>query len=236
MTTSGTYIIAVTGMLAEARVAERAEGVKAIAGGGDSARLADQLNRAINSNVRGLISFGIAGGLAPDAKPGDVVIATAFVAGTQTHPTDAAWSQRIALCLPNARMALIAGADVAVASALAKADLYRATGAIAVDMESHIAARIALSHGLPFAVLRVVADHASRGLPPAALAGLGAGGAINIAGVLKSLARHPTQLPQLLRVSADTNTAMKALLRSLRTVQSALGDGLGARLGGTDLR
>ena len=235
MTAPTAFIIAVTGMLAEARVAERAEGVTALAGGGDSIRLAAELERAIDSNVRGLLSFGIAGGLAPDAKPGDVMIASAVDSGIQSYPTDAAWSQRIVSCLPNARIALIAGRDAAIASPAAKADLYADTGAFAVDMESHIAARIAASHNLPFAVLRVVADHAERALPPAALAGLGPGGSINIAGVLKSLVRQPSQLPQLIRVSADTNTAMTALLRSLRTVHGTLGAGLGAGFRSTDL-
>ena len=235
MTAPANYIIAVTGMLAEARIAERAQGVKAIAGGGDCARLAAHLERAIDRNVRGILSFGIAGGLAPSVKPGDIVVADAVVAGSERYTADTGWTQRLAACLPDARLALIASSEFAIATSATKAELYRASGAIAVDMESHVAARAAAKHGLPFAVLRVVADHAGRALPPAALAGLGPGGAINIAGVLKSLARQPSQLPQLLRVSADTNTAMKALLRSLRTVSEALGPGLGAGLGSADL-
>ncbi len=35
----------------------------------------------------------------------------------------------------------------------------------AVDMESHVAARVAARHGLPFAALRVISDPASRSLP-----------------------------------------------------------------------
>ena len=235
MTTTGTYTIVVTGMLAEARVAEKADGVKAIAGGGDCARLAAHLEQAIDRNVRGILSFGIAGGLAPGVKPGDIVVADAVVAGSERYTADMAWTQRLAACLPEARVALIASSEFAIATCAAKAELYRASGAIAVDMESHIAARAAAKHGVPFAVLRVVADHAGRALPPAALAGLGPGGAINIAGVLKSLARQPTQLPQLLRVSTDTNAAMKALLRSLRTVHGSLGAGLGASFRSADL-
>lgn len=227
-------------MLAEARVAERASGVRAIAGGGDSARLATELEaalaRAIEGNVQGILSFGIAGGLAPDAKPGDVIVATQVISGGAHFATDPAWSTRLTACLGHCRSALIAGSDVAIATPAAKARLFGETGAVAVDMESHIGGRIAATHGLPFAVLRVVADHAGRGLPPAALAGLGAGGTINIAGVLKSLARQPSQLPQLLRVAADTNTAMKALLRSLGAVNVALGPGLGASFRSADLR
>ena len=224
------FIIAVTGMLAEGRLASRVNGVRALSGGGDSRALANELSRAIDGRVRGILSFGIAGGLAPDVTPGDLVIATAVVAGSENFNTDTAWSDRLAAALPRARRADVAGSDAAAVTRAAKAALYQDTGAIAVDMESHIAARIAASHGLPFAVLRAVADRSTRELPPAALAGLGPGGAINIVGVLKSLARQPSQLPQLLAVSADTNAAMKALLGSLGAVGVSLPLDLGAGL------
>ena len=44
----------------------------------------------------------------------------------------------------------------------AKAALRATTGADAVDMESHIAARYAEQHSLPFAALRVISDPAHR--------------------------------------------------------------------------
>jgi adenosylhomocysteine nucleosidase len=230
------FIIAVTGMLAEARVAQRISGIKAIAGGGDSAYLVRELERAITApGACGVLSFGIAGGLSPDAKPGDLIIATIVNAPDRTYATDAAWSLRLANAIPGARTTAIAGRDIAVPTPAAKSELFRQTGAAAVDMESHIAARVAAQHGLPFAVLRAVADHSDRELPRAALAGLGPGGAINFAGVLKSLARQPSQLPQLLRVSADTNSAMKALLGSLRAVRMSLPQGLGASIRSADL-
>ena len=55
--------------------------------------------------------------------------------------------------------------DHAVATAEGKADLYRRSGAFLVDMESHIAARLAHARDVPFAALRVVADPAERTLP-----------------------------------------------------------------------
>lgn len=239
------FIIAVTGMLAEARISSRDPCVRAIAGGGDCPYLAAAIERAIDSGTVGILSFGIAGGLSPDTKPGDIVIASGVAADGTVWKTDNDWSARLASALPYARRGLIAGSDTPVATVIAKSSLFAATGAIGIDMESHIAARIAEAHRLPFAILRVVADAAARELPPAALAGLSPGGAINIGGVLRSLARKPSQLPALLAVSADTRTAMLALLGSFRAVNSALGPGLGgsglgasrfgARLGGADL-
>ncbi len=63
-------------------------------------------------------------------------------------------------------------ADGLLADAPAKRALVRG-GAIAVDMESHIAARVAAAHGLPFAILRVVSDRVDDEMPPAVLVSMG---------------------------------------------------------------
>lgn len=220
------FVIAATGMLAEARIAERAGGVRAVAGGGDGAVLRRGLERQIAEGGLAIVSFGIAGGLAGDLGPGSIVVADQVMAGTENFATDAAWRQALARLIPDARIGAIAGSDTAVASVAAKAALHAQTRAQAVDMESHIAARVAAAHGLPFACLRVVADDATRALPPAALAGLAPGGSINVIAVLLALAGAPGQLPRLIRVSFDTRTAMSTLLRC----HGLAGRGLGARL------
>ena len=217
--------MAATGLRAEARLAERAGSVVAVAGGGDFAFLADHVERAIAEGASGVLSFGIAGGLDPELRPGDIVVGNAVIYGRERFKADEIWRQRLATSLHGAgvRMGEIAASDVPVGSRELKAALRQATGAVAVDMESHVAGRLAAQHKLPFAVLRVVGDDAYRSLPPAAVAGLASGGTIDIQGVLKSLLRQPSQLPQLLRVSVDTNKAMASLLRCNRL----LGPGLG---------
>ena len=92
-----------------------------------------------------------------------------------------------------------------------KVQLHSTTGAVAADMESHIVARLAVRAGRPFAVLRVIADPAERGLPPAAVIGMKPGGGVNVIGVLASLLRNPRQLPVLARVATDVRTAMQVL-------------------------
>jgi adenosylhomocysteine nucleosidase len=109
----------------------------------------------------------------------------------------------------------------------AKRALHDATGAAAVDTESHIAAAIAAAHGLPFAAFRVVADSVRRGLPPAAAVALAHDGRISGGAVLGSLARTPAQLPLLLRTAIDARTAFRALSRGRRL--------LGPRLAYPDL-
>ena len=105
----------------------------------------------------------------------------------------------------------IAGSDVMVVDAAAKAALHAATGALAVDMESHIAARFAAAHGLPFAALRVISDGADRALPKAAQAGMKADGGMDVLAILKALARDPRQLPALIRTGLEAEVAFRQL-------------------------
>jgi hypothetical protein len=89
-------------------------------------------------------------------------------------------------------------------------------------MESHIAARDAAEHGLPFAVVRVVIDPADQALPAAAEVGLREDGSPNLPAVLQSVAQHPTQLPALMRLAYCAAIAKKAL----HEIRGALGEAL----------
>jgi hopanoid-associated phosphorylase len=174
-----------------------------------AARLEDALTRY---KVAGIISVGLGGALAPALAVGDWVVAERVTDGVTTWQTDAAWTGRIAAGLrARARLGALAGSDVMVANAEAKAALHQATGALAVDMESHVAARIARAHGLPFAALRVMSDAADRTLPKAALAGMRPDGGMNLAGVLSALAKSPRQLPALIRTGREADVAFRAL-------------------------
>jgi hypothetical protein len=85
-------------------------------------------------------------------------------------------------------------------------------------MESHVVARVAERHGLPFATLRVISDRASESLPPAALCGMRSDGTMAIGPVLASLLRQPTQLPALVRTGWNAEQAFRALLRCHRMI------------------
>jgi adenosylhomocysteine nucleosidase len=112
---------------------------------------------------------------------------------------------------------MLAGAAVVV-TAVEKATLFAATDADAVDLESGAVARVALAHGVPFAVLRAVADPAARNLPPAALIALDGGGRIGFLRVLGSVIGNPGQVPGLLALARDAAAARRALAGRVRTL------------------
>ena len=217
-------VVAVTGIAFEAKIAAGA-GVTVVCGGGS---IAAALEQAIAHGCAGVLSFGTAGGLAPDLAPGDWVVASAIVCERGRFPADPRWSEQLVQLLPAATRVVIAGVAAPVADAAAKRALHQATGAAAADMESHIAAEIAAAHGVPFAACRVIIDPADRTLPPAALVGIRPDGSADVAAVLGSLARQPGQWWDLVRTALDARRARAALLRGRRM--------LGERLGLPDFR
>jgi adenosylhomocysteine nucleosidase len=205
-------IVAVTGMQREARIA-RSEYVKAISGGGDRASLELQLAAALREPVQAIVSFGVAGALSPDLKPGDCVMATRVVVGDESFACDEEWLHIAARRVEGVHIGPIAGSETIIADAAQKAALFRAANALAVDMESHIAARAASAHDLPFLAIRAISDGAGRALPPAALAALKPNGGIDLWGVTRSLLTRPAQIPDLIRTARESEKAFAALLR-----------------------
>jgi hopanoid-associated phosphorylase len=218
-------IIAVTGLAKEAKIVGIAD-VVAVAGGGDGDGLAKKLD-ALHGDLKGVISIGLAGALSAHLKVGEVVIAEQIVTGLESWQCDEAWRVRLLSRLPQAHQGQIFGSDVIIEKAETKAGLYDATGALAVDMESQVAARFAAKRNLPLAALRVISDDASHILPPAALVAMKPDGGIALGRVLGSLLRRPGQVPALVRTAKASNKAFAELLRCR--------DLLGVGLAGTDL-
>lgn len=199
-----------TGMALEARIARRS-GLPVACATGDAAA-AVAAHRLLEGGACGLISFGIAGGLAPDLRPGSLVVATAVVDEDGTvHETCQPWQNRLHDALPQARSALVAGARMPAATVGDKARLRALTGAAAVDLESLAVARACQAWGRPFAVLRAVADPAWRALPTAALAGLDGAGRMAPGAVLARLAADPRELVALGRLAWDLGCALSSL-------------------------
>jgi hopanoid-associated phosphorylase len=218
-------VIAVTGMAFEARIA-RGDGVETV-----HAARADLLERALSEALArgcaGIVSFGTAGGLAPGLEPGMLIVADAVDGPLGRVPTDPAWADRLASALAatplaaRLRRGTMAGVAAPVVSARDKDALHRASGALAVDMESHVAGALAAARGLPFAVCRAIVDPAWRTLPRAATAGLRDDGTTALGPILRELAREPSQLGALLQLAADARAARRTLVDARQALARA---------------
>jgi len=154
------------------------------------------------------VSFGIAGGLAPDLEAGTVIVGERVLTpgdeplalGALPGPLPAGW-----------RAGAVLSAGTPLATVADKAAAWEATGALAVDVESRSVAEVAQARGLGVVVVRVVADGAHDPLPPAALEAPRADGGIDGLAVLRSLIGAPGQIPGLLRLARRTARARAVL-------------------------
>jgi adenosylhomocysteine nucleosidase len=214
-------VIGVTGLAFEARIA--ADWCTHAICGGDGGKLAGSLASAIAGDCRGLISFGIAGGLSPDLPAGTCIVGSMIVSEGNRLATDEDWSRALLRLIPDAIHGAIAGVTTTMAHPDSKRSLHMSTGALAVDNESYVVASIAVARGLPMAALRVIVDPATRQLPAAALATVRANGTIDLAALIRSIMRRPGEFPMLLRIALDAVIGFGALLRCRRSLGSGLG-------------
>ena len=214
-------VLIVTGLVQEARIAA-GPGKTVICSSSNPMQLRTLLAGFDSATVRGVISFGVAGGLDPVLESGDVVVATEVTKGRQSWLAGAALSEELidgdGLSGRRIVRGRLEGVEQVVPARAAKATLHGETGAVAVDMESHIAAAYATDAGLPFAALRVISDPATRALPALAVNAVKPNGNIDLAAVLRGIVRNPMVLGALMTTGRDFNRA----LRSLRGCQPAL--------------
>src|SRR4051794_34775883 len=153
-----TPVLCTSGLAAEARIA-RAAGFQVIVGAGDPRRTA-ALVQAAAHGAKCLVSFGVAGGLAPHLRPGDVILSAEVIGDDRRwraldrfHGEVSDLARRI-----GAVEGVVLGSQDILATEDDKMRAWTGTGALAVDLESAIVARTAESVGIPFLVLRTIAD------------------------------------------------------------------------------
>ncbi|HEY2753247.1 hypothetical protein [Phenylobacterium sp.] len=217
-------LLAVCGLQREARLVSGPE-VAAAVGGGRRSVLEAALRDVAPPEA--VASIGLAGALDASLRPGDWVIATEVVGEDVAWPTDARWTAAVMSRLRPRAHGRLLGADAMLVAASEKASARHRWAALAVDMESHLAARAAARFGVPFVAIRVISDAAGDDLPPAVRVGLNPDGSMALGPVLSALARDPRQLPALIRTGRNADLAFRALADARRL--------LGPRIGLPDL-
>jgi nucleoside phosphorylase len=191
--------------------------------GVENARIAAR--SLISEGVNALASIGFSGGLDPVLKTGHIVVAIdllQFDAENLTGPWHAS-AAGVAL----ARDSLIAeGLTVHCGTTLTtsrpiltcdhKESLLRQTRALAVDMESAVVARTAQQENIPFFCLRVICDPAQSTVPRELSMCLNNSGGIQLALLVRNLARRPSMVFDLLRLGRYYAVARSALRTAWR--------------------
>ncbi len=214
-------IVAVTGLGREARIVSRPN-VKTVIGGGDSARVRTEIQSALDSGARRILSIGICGALSPTLRVGDCIVATEVVTEGERIATHRPWTTELLASIPGAQAAAIAGTQSILSDSTEKRRLRETTNAAAADMESHVVAKAAQELGIPFAALRIVSDSAEQTLPPAAVVGMSPTGDIDYRAVFRSVMIRPGQIPALIRTAWEAEKAFRVLLRCRHVLAPSL--------------
>lgn len=195
------------------------------AGPANAAAAAEAL---IVRGARRLVSWGCAGALAEHLAPGDVIVAKSVRSADGTlGSVSADWRERLLQSLGGTVTfdeGMLAESARVVASPGAKRELMKASGAVAVDMESAAVLRVATRHNVPCIAVRAIADTATMALPETVLGALDEHGEVRLARLLLGLAQRPSDLPALLHL----NRCFRRAIKSLEQVAALAGPTLAA--------
>jgi len=180
----------------------------------------------IAKGAEALVSFGVAGGIAPEISAGTLILARAVGFGDTVFETTTSWRQSLKDMLPPniiIEEGSIVGVDKMIASPEAKQRLHANTGALACDMESHAVAQVAAEVGLPFIAVRAISDPVGRDVPKWVLHCLSGEGDVDYQSLILALARRPWALPALMALAGNSKKAFGALRRVARAAGPSLG-------------
>lgn len=191
------------------------------ASGGDGGRARDCARKMVAEDVRGLVSFGLAVGLAPVARPGDLIVAdsVALPSGRSLR-ADCAWRDQLLDALAAAslpvKVARVAGRETLLFTPVEKQRTFRQTFAAALDTESHVVAEAASAAGLPFLVARVIVEPAEVNRPFAIQAALAPDGAWRGSTIGARLCLRPWELPAAWRFMRESRAGVARLRQVAR--------------------
>lgn len=220
-----------TGLASEARILQRLASrpgppPRIACSGADAARARLEAGRLVASGAAALVSFGLAGGLDPRLRPGDLILAEEIVSATgPAFPvTPAAWRGRLAGLAGRESLRVwggrLAGTPRLVMTPEEKSALARLTGGLAADMESLPLAEAA--GRLPLLVVRAVADAADCALPPAIDGMVDERGRVRPMQVLRKVAGDPSQWGAFARLGLSARAGLASLERVARAAAGIL--------------
>jgi adenosylhomocysteine nucleosidase len=165
----------------------------------------------------GVIAIGLAGALTTDLRAGDLVTARKILdedgraVGTDARLLSAAEASGAMACTLVSRRAIVRSA--AEKAALADGNV---SGPAAVDLESAAWARAAARFGLPFVVLRVIADAADDEIPGFIADSARPDGSIRRERVVLAALGSPRQrVPELIRLARAARRASHRLAEAV---------------------
>lgn len=207
-----------------ARFADRSK-IRVGVSGANAARAEKFATKFCEEGACAIVSVGVSGGLDPSLQPGDLIVGEDVVGddgGIYECDRFLMGSIKRELDARGAIKGRLFGSDEIIDSVVRKEALFENHRAIAVDMESHGAARAAARNNTAFLAIRAIADPADRALPEAALNAIAEDGSMRTLATLTAAFRDTKQFPDLMKLGKDNAAAMDTLRRDLGPLFRAL--------------
>ena len=185
-----------------------------LSGIGDT-RAQNAARRLFERGATALVSWGVAGGLDPNLRPGTVILPDAIIgADGSSHGVDLEWRDRLLERLGGrviTSTSMLYNVTSVITTVDEKRTIHERCGAGAADMESAAVARVAVENDIPWIAVRVVVDAADQELPAAILTATGDDGRLRAGSVVGLILR-----PQLWRPLIALGRASAAAGQSMR--------------------
>jgi len=192
--TTGPRLGVVTGLQLEAEIARAIPDADVLCLGPGPLKAIQAAEMLVERGAEQLMSFGIAGGLDPTLRAGDLIVS----------PEDPAAQL-------GAKASTITTLSLPALTPGDKADLFAQSGASAVDMETSAIGDVAAAHGLPFMIIRAICDEAGDTIPPIALKGVSHDGLTRPVRVAAGLLTRPQDMAALIALGKRQKKAVEAL-------------------------
>jgi len=169
----------------------------------------------VEHGATALLSWGCAGALSSTLEPGDLLLPRTILTGDNQmlHPHEM-WRKRLADQLSGAlkwHEDMLVESNRTISGTAEKQAMAHTSGAIAVDMESAAIGRVADQAGIPFMVIRAVADSADEGLPSCITEAVNGRGQLQMMRLLPILILRPALWPKLARLGRHFHAATRTL-------------------------
>lgn len=183
----------------------------------------------IDAGATALVSFGVAGGLAPGLRSG-TLFCPSCVLDERSHDYQPDVSWRTALIrglattgLPLVNEGTLLSLPAPLLSVAEKGAMRERHQALAVDMESAAIAAVAGEYRIPFIVLRAIVDERGDNVPVQLQASVDAWGRPLVGRLLGSVLRDPGLLAHLPGLAVRMHKATRALRAAANSAGMALG-------------
>ena len=150
-----------------------------------------RMNRELPKEAAAIISFGLCGGLTPDAQIAQVLCASRLITDQGNHECDQAWRNRIFAKTKLYTQPWYSSGDFDLAdNPKDRARLFRQTGAWCIDDEDCAVGETAALRNIPFIIFRAVSDDWRQTVPVAAKVALAPDGGYDVAALAAEIIKQ----------------------------------------------